>query len=104
MPLPKHSALAQQWVHSREEDAAGLQVFRPATYPFPPARGRDSLGLEHDGTLRNTIPGPDDRPSTQSSGSWILQGDTLVLQSGSGTRKAYAIESVGPDKLLLRPL
>src|SRR5262245_50526487 len=40
----KQAALPEEvfgrWVHSREEDAGGVRVFRPADYQFPPSRGR----------------------------------------------------------------
>ena len=29
-----------QWIHSHEEDAKGVMVYRPANYSFPPSRGR----------------------------------------------------------------
>ncbi len=43
--------LAQHWVHSHEEDTEEEMVFRPASYPFPPSRGRKSLQLEPGGRL-----------------------------------------------------
>jgi hypothetical protein len=104
MASSKHAALAKTWVHSHEEDKGGVQVFRPADYAFPPARGRDALHLEADGSLVKSIPGPDDRTSTQPAGSWKVHGKNLVLQQQGGTSKEYAIERVDPDKLLLRPL
>jgi hypothetical protein len=99
----KHAALAKTWVHSHEEDKEGLQVFRPANYPFPPARGRDALHLEADGSLVKSIPGPDDRATTQPAGSWKVHGKKLILEQG-GASKEYEIERADPDKLLLRPL
>lgn len=60
------------WTHSFEEDADGIEVYRPtATFPFPPSRkGRKVLEFgtdsgEADGpgaTLTSMAPGPDDRP------------------------------------------
>jgi hypothetical protein len=104
MATKRHGELAQTWVHSHEEDKGGTQVFRPATYAFPPARGRDALGLKADGSLVKSIPGPDDRTSTMPAGSWSVDGKKLILQQHDGSNKEYAIESVEPDKLLLRPL
>ena len=104
MTPSKHAALAKTWVHSHEEDKEGLQVFRPADYPLPPARGRDALRLEADGSLVKSIPGPDDRTSTQPAGKWKVDGKKLILEQQGGTSKEYVIERVDPDKLLLRPL
>lgn len=100
----KAAAIAKNWIHSHEEDAEGTQVFRPAGYPFPSARGRDALALDTDGTLRRTIPGPDDRSSQMPAGSWKLDGRRLILQQQGSERKEFSIESVSPDRLLLRPL
>lgn len=104
MAPSKHAALAKTWVHSHEEDKEGALVFRPSNYPFPPARGRDSIGLKADGSLVKSIPGPDDRTTAQPAGSWKVDGKKLILDQQGGTSKEYAIESVDPDKLLLRPL
>ncbi len=96
--------LMNTWVHSHEEDGAGLQVFRPAHYPFPPARGRDALTLNADGSLLRQIPGPDDRSAALPAGSWQLQGRRLTLQQHKNENKEFSIESLDPEKLLLRPL
>ena len=60
------------WTHSFEEDADGIEVYRPtATFAFPPSRkGRKVLefgagtGSMEGGeaTLTSMAPGPDDRP------------------------------------------
>ena len=60
------------WTHSFEEDADGIEVYRPtATFAFPPSRkGRKVLefgapaGAMAQGaaTLTSMAPGPDDRP------------------------------------------
>ena len=105
MAPSKHADLAKTWVHSHEEDKGGAQVFRPANFSFPPSRvGRVKLGLEANGSLVKSIPGPDDRSTAQPAGSWKVDGKKLILQEQGGTSKEYAIESVDPDKLLLRPL
>jgi hypothetical protein len=104
MASSEHAALAKTWIHSHEEDKGGLQVFRPTDYPFPPARGRDALHLEAGGLLGRSIPGPDDRITTQPAGSWKVHGKKLILEQPGGTSKEYAIEHADPDKLLPRPL
>lgn len=37
------ACLQRRWLHSHEEDTADVRVYRPAEYPFPPARGRDGF-------------------------------------------------------------
>ena len=100
----KVAAIAKNWVHSHEEDVEGTQVFRPTGYPFPPSRGRDAMALDADGTLRRSVPGPDDRSSQSPAGSWKLEGRHLILHQQGSERKEFSIESVSPDQLLLRPL
>ena len=83
------SALERAWVHLHEEDTAGERVFRPADYAFPPSRGRRGFQLRADGTYAETAPGPTDRPE-EASGSWELDGDTLVLSRS---------DAPGPERL-----
>jgi len=104
MSQSTHTKLTKTWVHSHEEDKGGMQVFRPADYPFPPARGRDALSLKADGSLVKSISGADDRATKMPAGSWKVQDEKLILQQQGGACNEYAIESVNADKLLLRPL
>lgn len=103
MPFDR-AALAQSWMHSHEEDRDGTQVFRPISYPFPPARGRDGLTLGSDGTIRRSIPGPDDKTKTLPHGSWKTDGTKLLLQHHDGSRQEFKIDCVESDKLVLQPL
>jgi hypothetical protein len=43
--------LFRRWMHSHEEDEGDLRVYRPASYKFPPARGRRGLEFKPDGEL-----------------------------------------------------
>jgi hypothetical protein len=95
------NALAKDWVHSYEEDAAGVQVFRTAGFAFPPSRGRDGLGLHLDGTLQRSGAGPTDRSSAGRVGTWTLDGSHLTLQQGT-VKLQFFIECVAADKLRLR--
>ena len=54
--------LLQHWIHSHEEDTDTEMVFRPASFNFPPARGRKGFELSPDGTLIDYRIGPTDRP------------------------------------------
>lgn len=93
--------LIGSWVHSHEEDGDGVQVFRPAGYPFPPSRGRDSFTLEADGRAAIGTPGPDDR-GVSAAGHWELSGSALTMQ-WPHRRADYDVLSVEPAKLSLRP-
>jgi hypothetical protein len=50
------------WLRSHEEEDGPVRVYRPASYPFPPARGREGLRFDADGGFGYLAPGPDDRP------------------------------------------
>ena len=96
---PAH--LEQRWVHSHEEDTPSGQVFRPASFPFPRARGRRSFELKPDGRLLARDIGPDDR-GVITEGTWELHGDELRLHLGSGGARVYRIEAVSRERLVLR--
>ena len=95
-------AVLGTWVHAHEEDAGGDMVFRPASHPLPPSRGRVSFELRPDGTYVEHSPGPADAP-VEGSGEWALDGDRLVL-AGEGDRPGHAWEvaSVDGDRLVVR--
>ncbi len=92
--------LAQEWVHSHEEDTGGSMVFRPASFNFPLSRGRRSLNLKKNGRLTESAPGPTDR-SRSSSGTWKVDGQTLILKTPGQADRRYAIASAAGDRLVL---
>ena len=95
----------QEWVHSHEEDHGDEMVFRPASFPFPPSRGRRSIDLRPGGALARGGPGPDDRRVRSEGGRWELEGKTLKLHSPSSARtEAFKMVSASPDRLVLRPV
>ena len=55
-------AVVGHWVHSHEEDTDAEMVYRPASYAFPPSRGRTSFDLRADGSYVERSPGPGRRP------------------------------------------
>lgn len=92
--------LRQEWVHAHEEDSADIRVFRPASHPLPPSRGRRTLDLRTEGSLTQSRPGADDR-RTRETGRWTLQGHMLTLQSGAAAEQ-LEIVSLERDRLVLR--
>ena len=96
--------LAQRWIHFHEEDTPAGQVFRPASFQFPLARGRRSFELKPDGRLLARDIGPDDR-GVNSEGTWELEGgDRLRLRPASGRERVYQIEDASADRLVLRSI
>jgi hypothetical protein len=58
--------LSGRWMHSREEDEGDVQVYRPADWAFPPARGRRGIEFGPGGELLLIGPGPTDRPQARA--------------------------------------
>ena len=95
-------ALQGHWVHSHEEDSGSEMVFRPASHPLPPSRGRTAFELRPDGSYVERSPGPVDAPK-ESSGEWALEGDQLALiTKGDRPNQTWKVDSAADDRLVLR--
>ena len=102
MATPDRHALEGRWVHSHEEDSEGEMVFRPATHPLPPSRGRIAFELRPDGGYTERAPGPVDVPR-ESDGRWSLEGNRLLLNaSGDEPGRDWEVTAVEPDRLVVR--
>jgi hypothetical protein len=96
------ASLHGRWVRSNEDDTEHEVVFRPASYAFPPSRGRTSIEFRPDGTYVESSPGPVDVPEG-STGRWSLEGNRLVLEAGGGRPgHAWEIADAGGDSLALK--
>jgi hypothetical protein len=96
--------LHQYWVHSHEEDTDTEMVFRPATFNFPPSRGRTSFELKPDGSLVESGIAPDDR-RLGTTGTWKLEDDNaLAFYTGSQSapHRVMRIASVDKDRLVVK--
>ena len=91
--------LVGHWVHSHEEDSAGLKVLRPRSFQFPPSRGREELELRADGSSVVHSPGPVDVPE-MTAGTWELEGETLRLAAG-GAERSMRIVAAEPERLVV---
>jgi hypothetical protein len=89
--------LFQHWVHAHEQDHGDLQVYRPAGYPLPPARGRRGFELKPGGELILYGPGPSDRPEVTAA-RWSPSGAGRVRL---GDRE-LEIVSLSGDRLTAR--
>jgi hypothetical protein len=93
--------LGQTWVHSHEEDTEEEMVFRPATFQFPPSRGRRSFELQPNGNLVEAGIAPTDGPE-EMQGTWEIGEDDLVLRTDpSKTPRVMRIASVDEDRLII---
>ncbi len=77
-------------------------VFRPASFKFPPSRGRRSFELKPDGSLVEGGIGPTDRP-VETQGTWELEDDDrLVLRPAPpATPRVMKIASVDENRLVI---
>jgi hypothetical protein len=89
--------LFRRWMHSHEEDRGDLQIYRPASYKFPPARGRYGLEFKPDGVVVLYGPGPSDKPAARTE-RWSPAGEGRVRV---GDRE-LEIVSVDSDRLTAR--
>ncbi len=89
--------LLGRWLHSHEEDTDVELVYRPATYRFPPSRGRAGFELRPDGTAADIRIGPTDRRE-ESPGTWRLEGNSLILER-AGHSQVLTLVGVAPDRL-----
>jgi hypothetical protein len=102
MAVYREDELRGQWVHAHEEDTDTQMVFRPATQPLPPSRGRMRLELRPGGAFVESSPGPVD-VSVETDGSWSLQGDRLTLRTDDERpTRAWDLVDAQPDRLVLR--
>ena len=91
-------SLGGSWLHSFEEDAGGVQVFRPATFDFPPSRmGRERLDFGMPGEVSFGMPGPDDRTRPVADGFASLGTNRYRI----GGREVEVLEAT-PQLLRLR--
>lgn len=104
-PLPQ--AAFQRWLHSHEEDTPTHRVYRPASYAFPPSRGRSGFELRPDGSVTQIGISPRDGASEQA-GTWALQGEgegdaeqKIVVTPASGTPLVLRLAQVEPDRLVV---
>lgn len=74
--------LFQRWIHSREEDTPTEIIYRPSSFPFPPARGRDGFELRPDHTAVDVGISAADG-ATEYLGQWHMCGpDKLEVITG----------------------
>lgn len=99
-PLPP--LVFRRWVHSREEDTEGVEVYRPDGFVFPPAFGRDGFEMARDGGFLQQDIGPADGV-VDVRGRWAQTGPGRVSVSfPDGHRAGYSFAIVMVDEAVLR--
>jgi hypothetical protein len=96
--------LANKWGHSHEEDAAGVQVYRPHTFDFPVARGRDWFEFKKDGTYIQHDIAPADG-NIALPGTWKQDPDhagSLLIELKNKPEASYRLEILELTKEVLK--
>jgi hypothetical protein len=103
IPVDFSPAIFRHWVHSREEDADGLEVFRPEGFEFPRSFGRDGFEMHENGDFVQEDVGPADGV-VRVPGRWAAVGPGQVAVSfhGAATREGFGFEVVTVDDAVLR--
>jgi hypothetical protein len=96
------SCILRHWVHSHEEDAEGIRVYRPSTYKFPPARGRTGFEFRENGKLVyygiQRADGVDESP-----GRWVIEEPNRIKVSVEHERiEPFVLEVVSCDEEMLK--
>ena|SRR5690349_15865488 len=91
-----------RWMHSYEEDHDGVQVYRPAGYDFPPARGRGGIEFRPDGTYIDWAIGRGDGNEARP-GRWEPAAAGGLQITTEGRQRVLELTLVEPDRLEIRP-
>ncbi len=95
--------LVRRWMSSFEENRPGVEVYRPAEFAFPPARGRAGIEFRADGSVVELAIGRGDALEARPGGTWQMDIDgSLVITSAAGEPRVMEIEELTRERLQLR--
>ena len=89
--------LQKRWIHSHEEDSDAEMVFRPASFKFPPSRGRAGFDLKPNNSFVDIGIAPTDGPQ-ESKGTWKLRDNHLDLFTSSPSTPSRTLQIVSVDR------
>jgi len=89
--------LQKRWLHSHEEDSDTEMVFRPASFKFPPSRGRAGFDLKPNSSFVDIGIAPTDGPQ-ESKGTWKLHDNELELFKSASSTPTRTLQIVSADK------
>ena len=92
-----------RWGHSFEEDHDDITVYRPTSFDFPRARGRDGIEFCSDGSYVDWAIGRGDAPERRA-GTWApgAAAQRLDVTTSTGDRKVMHVVTHADDRLELR--
>jgi hypothetical protein len=99
--LPKE--VYRHWIHSREEDQGGIQVYRPEGFEFPPSRGRAGFEIKKGGVFIDHPIAPADG-NESISGQWETIGPKKIRVTfpQHPERQSFVLEIVACDGKVLK--
>ena len=91
----------KHWIHSFEEDKTGIQTYRPASYNFPMARGREGFEINENGTFIFHRIAPADGIE-KVNGTWKSAGENEVhIQFSNSDIAPYTLQIIQASDTLL---
>jgi hypothetical protein len=93
--------LFRAWLHSHEEDAGDVQVYRPRGYSFPRARGRTGFEMKEGGEFILYDIAPADG-SERVSGRWTAPEKNKIQVSFDDAAKSFTMSIVSLDSGVLK--
>jgi hypothetical protein len=96
MTVNNVDCIYKHWIHSHEEDTKDQKVYRPSTFEFPPARGRDGFEIRPNGEFVLFFPGRTDR-SEKTIGKFTINSNKLNVELDS-FQKSYIITILSCDE------
>lgn len=94
------------WLHSYEEDSAGITTYRPEDFNLPPSRGRKGFKIMRDSTFIFYAIAPTDGWN-KHPGKWSLKDEkTLSINFGNKSvpPKTWEIILLSKDKIQIKDL
>ena len=90
------------WIHSHEDDTEEVKVYRPASYNFPPARGREGFEIKEGGECVYHGIAPADG-STNEPANWSWEdGNALVITPKADGAAEMRMEVVSASSEMLK--
>lgn len=88
------------WVHSYEDDTDSTKVFRPESYDFPPARGRERFALKEDGSFLYYGIAPNDGYAPPTKGSWKAQNQQTLSATAGDVSLTISLQQLKNEEII----
>jgi hypothetical protein len=104
-----------EWMYSYEDNKDDIKAFRPATYNFPPSRGRTGMKILKDGTCTKTGIAPADgfltytgkwtfnKKQNTITFNWEDKDKTSELEKLPVRTETFTLVSASKEMLQLKP-